>query len=162
MVVWLLLADLVIIPAVIIKLSFSMQVTPVIAATIEHAVPTGPATESFMQSLRIEGLNPIAIKGITRKPFTSKGSLITIGNDNIQVFEYPDNEPAMNDAAILAQKYASSSRSAAWKNGMHVYVKNSIAVFYMGKNDEILKSLDSNAGVSLTHPDHAAIELTMD
>ncbi len=149
-----LIADLIILPASFIKLSSSLKIIPVMAAThaVSGEVLVGPATTLFMQQLKDNNFVPVVFKKIIRRPFTGDGSLITLNGDNVQVFEYSDNDTAMKDASLLADKYAVGSQKLVWKKNMHVYINDKLVIFYFGSQSPITTLLDQNAVAFLTPP----------
>lgn len=140
------LVDLILLPSLFLKVSFYPRlVTPTaIAAPVEQSGPIilGPATLHLMEQLRTEGLDPMAIKEIIHTPLTVTGALVTLGGDNIQVFEYPDHTTAVTEASALTERYASRDRSKAWKKNMHVYVEDTLVIFYMGNRESIVNMFE--------------------
>jgi len=100
-----------------------------------------------MGDLRGVNLKPELIQKIKRAPLSVKGALIGLGRDNIQVFEYPDHDTALKEGAIFAEKHTKhigSTASNLWKNTMHLYVRDNIVIFYMGKDADILTVLNKD------------------
>lgn len=146
-------ADIIILPLLFFRLSATLKIAPAIASTTNTGqVIVGPATTLFMQQLRDNNFVPIVFKKITRRPLSGDGSLITMNGDNIQVFEYKNHDSAMNDASLLADKYAKGSQKLVWKKNMHVYVNDKLVVFYLGKQDRITTTLDQTSVAFLTQP----------
>lgn len=142
--------DLIIVfPISFLKLSSSLRAMPAIAATLmqtnNDSVTLGPKTTQFMQVLKNDNFEPVVFKKITRYPFTGDGRLIVMSGDNFQIFEYADRELAMKDASLFASKYTTYSKKLVWKKDMHVYVNDTLVIFYLGKEPSILYSLDQNA-----------------
>lgn len=101
------------------------------------------ATEKLIDELKSVGFKPSIGQKIKRNQFSVEGILIRLGQDNIQVFEYPDRESALSEGKILSQKYTSTSTLGLWKNTKHVYIKDKMLVFYMGTEKNILDSMDT-------------------
>ncbi len=155
---WVLVIDMIILPALFAKLflfpltkSF-VTTTDATNVSVPQTTTLGPATEHFLQRLRDNDMIPVAVGEIKRKPFTVSGQVVTLNGDNIQIFEYVDHETAMKEASLMVQRYTSSSRTLTQKEAMHLYVDGTLAIFYMGKQDYIVTSLDQNAGLSMIQP----------
>lgn len=117
------------------------------AATLE--VKIGPAAEQLIQELKEIGLDPTLRQKITRAPFSVSGRIITLSGDNIQIFEYPDQDLAQKEAPLLASKYVDGQRPSRWKDSVHLYTQDVLTVFYLGNNEDIIKALERSAGPSL-------------
>ncbi|MEI6494500.1 MAG: hypothetical protein WCO03_00370 [bacterium] len=141
---WVFVVDIILTSAFVVNLYVDPWSKPFVA-NFGHKVTVGPATGYFLQQLKSNHLAPVAVERIIRQPFTVPGSIITLDGDNFIVFEYPDQRSAAADAAILTQKYASSTRSAEWKKKMHVDVYDTLVIFYMGSKVSILETLAQNA-----------------
>lgn len=142
---WLLAMDMIIVPLVFIKLFHSTYTTSFhrsISVAMNNENKIGSATSQFIKRLSNSDMVPRAVKNITHKTLTVKGNLITLGNDNIQIFEYGDASSAQLEAAALSKRYMSSSRSLAWKKDMHIYVDSTLVIFYMGNRENVLDSLN--------------------
>ena len=106
-------------------------------------IKPGVATEKFISEMKSVGFKPTMSQIIKRNQFSVEGILIGLGQDSIQVFEYPDHDAALAEEKMLSQKYTGTSTSSLWKNAKHLYVKDRIIVFYMGAEKNILDSLDT-------------------
>src|ERR1035437_4850634 len=130
---WAFVADMIILPAVFVKIFILYPVTPVVAATrydnkgtALRDIVVGPATGYFMQQLKNRSFTPVVVGKITRLPLTVDGALITLNGDNIQVFEYPDHAAALKNATSFARIYAASSHRSALKESLHVYANDTL------------------------------------
>jgi hypothetical protein len=112
---------------------------------------TRPGTERFIQELNAIGLDPVPLGKITRTPFSVSGINIGLHGDNIQVFEYPNQDIALKEASLFVKQYDGSARFQ-WNNSIHLYVKGALAIFYMGSRTEILDALSESSGLSLAEP----------
>ena len=152
---WIVVVDIILALTLFLKLfvfapTFSLP-TMFASIPVASAAVSGPATGNFVESLNQYNLRPVIIGEISRRPrITVPGQLVALGGDNIQVFEYPDHDSAMNEATALAQAYTESSRSPAWKHNIHVFVKDSLLIFYMGNQSSIVAALEQHAGLSMT------------
>lgn len=104
-----------------------------------------PATEQFMNELESVGQKPVLIQKIKRLPFSAEGVLIGLNNDNVQIFEYPDHETAQKEGVAFAQKYTrETSPKNLWRSVTHIYIRNKMIIFYMGKDANILSALNKD------------------
>ncbi len=134
-----------------IGLIFFFNVTSY-AQAVAPDTKVGPVTERFILELKKSGLDAIPLQRITRTPFSVRGNVITIQGDNIQVFEYPSHDSALKEASVFAEKYVDRTKLSRWKNSVHLYAKDTLAIFYMGNDKNILDILDKSAEVSLIEP----------
>lgn len=155
-IVVLVIIDLILFPTLYIKLfrfshttSFVNTIPIAIAATNSYEAIPGSDVEIFLGQLTHSSSTPMVVANVTRRQFSVPGIVVTYYGNNFQVFEYSDHDTALRDATVIAQRYASSSRSIAWKKNMHVYVNDKLVIFYMGSQDSILNSLDQNAGLAM-------------
>jgi hypothetical protein len=154
---WIIAIDIVLLLALLVKLFVFGHPMPEITAShyggsAAKIVTVGPEIESLVNLIKGTSTSPVVVKDVTRRQFTAPGKLVVLDGDNFQVFEYVSRDTATHEASMLAQRYASSSRSKAWKKNAHIYVNDRFVVFYMGSNKAIVKSLEQNAGLSMTHP----------
>ena len=115
-----------------------------LSATTHPDTELGLATKKFMDDLKSVGLKPVLIQKIKRAPLSVKGALISLSGDNIQVFEYPDNETASKEMTIFAGKYTKSTASNLGENTTHLYIRDKIVIFYMGTEKNILVTLNKD------------------
>lgn len=122
---------------------------------LSSQVPVGQITESFVKELGTKNFSPAAVAKITHNPLTVQGRLISFGIDNIQVFEYADEKIAKTEGYALASKYEEKNSDAMLpENKVHVYVRNSLVIFYLGSNESIMNLISKNSyqatsGISL-------------
>ena len=146
--------DLMIIPVTVAKTFLFIRSTPAsfsanLSASANPSIEVGPATEDFVRQLAIGTSTPKIVQKIRRGAFTVTGVMVTLNNDNIQVFEYKDSNLAMNDVHNFFDRIAVSKRSLAWKNNMHVYLKDKLVVLYLGQNTTMIDLLNQNVGLTL-------------
>ncbi len=137
------------------KESFLSDKTSDASAVASYNKP-GLATEQFLSELKNAGLNPLLSQKITRAPFSVGGVMIILSGDNgesidnIQVFEYFDQETALKEVLFIEQKYAAGIGANSWSKTVHLYARGALAIFYMGTEKNILFSLDKTVGHFLT------------
>jgi len=131
---WALIADGIILTVLFLKLFMNpWQTAYAVAAGRTHEV--GPQTELLMQKIASSTTTLLSIGSIHRAPLAALGSMIVIGDDNLQVFEYKDHPTALSEAAALSLSFSTSRRSDSWKKKMHVSVDGDLVLFYMGDNE---------------------------
>ena len=108
-----------------------------------------PAISQLISEFNKSNLNPVLAQTVIRKHLSGVGHTITLNNDSVQIFQYTDNDTAINEATLMMQKYADSTRSTRWKKDIHMYANSNTVIFYLGKNINILNSLDSNTGYTV-------------
>ncbi len=99
-----------------------------------------PTTELVNEFTRA-GFNPVVLGDVHRPFFSVSGKLVTLGQDNFQVFEYPSIEMASSEIAAFMQDV--DTPTGRWKNNaLHLYRKNSTVVYYMGNKPSVLAVLE--------------------
>lgn len=137
------------------KESFLSDKTSDVAAVMVSN-KTGLETEQFLIELKNAGLNPILSQKIMRAPFSVGGVMIILSGDNgentdnIQVFEYFNQETALKEVLFLEQKYAAGIGTNSRNKTVHLYTRGALVIFYMGTEKNILFSLDKTVGHFLT------------
>lgn len=116
------------------------------AESVTLRVRSIPATEQYINDLRKVGLSPNLGNTVERKPLTVNGSTVTSNGDSIQIFEYTNHKNASDESVLLLNKYSKTSKSSTWEKSIHIYVKDTLIVFYLGENKLILSSLRKTAG----------------
>ena len=129
--------------------SYALAVSALVDTS--HTAP-GQATTEFINGLKDNGFKSITSQKIKRTPFSVKGVLIGLNGDNVEVFEYPDHDTALNEGMMLAQKYTKNTVQNQWKNTIHLYIRDKIIIFYMGTEKDILATLEKNQEFSMVSP----------
>ncbi len=101
---------------------------------------------TFISDLKSEGLHVTPLQKIQKDAFTEEGVLVSVSGDSIGLFEYTHANTARAEAFALAQQ---SKQNLRWGEYIHVYVKDSLVIYYMGNKEIILNALTSNAGEQL-------------
>jgi hypothetical protein len=90
----------------------------------------------------------IEIGGIITQPFfTPQGQIIKLHGEDVQVFEY-GNEGMANDEAMLVSADGSSVGTSmiTWIDAPHFYQAGKIIVLYVGKNTQVIDTLNELLG----------------
>ncbi len=117
-----------------------------------HTTQIGHATDQLIQNLKSTGLNPVVQQDVKSRYFSVEGKLVTLEDDNLQVFEYGDSVTASKEAETLKQRYEDSSRTKRAKEKYHLYTNENVAIFYIGNNTKIIDSLNQAPGVAVVEP----------
>ncbi len=129
--------DICILPVLFIKIYYYPSLISVEAAPQAQAMlpdVTGPATSELIHTIEQTGFIVSPVMEISRPPFAVRGRIITLGNDNIQAFEYADVSAANHDFDTYSKKYVNSYR--------HIYVKDNLIALYIGNEQNIVDSLN--------------------
>ncbi len=136
--VWAFVVDLIIVPALFVKLFFNPWETPfVMAQDNEVGIHAGTATQAFLQEMTYGTSTPNVIGKVKRAPLTVRGTSVSLDGDNLQIFEFPDHGQAVAEAAQFLAKYRARSHFQVWEDALRVYVHDRIVILYMGKKDSI-------------------------
>jgi len=102
---------------------------------------------SFLRSLRAESTS-IRQEGEVEQPFFStKGRLIGLYGDHVQVFEYPSGAKADAQAALVSPDGRTvGTTKPHWLGTPHFYKKERLLVLYLGDNPKVLKALEARLG----------------
>ncbi len=95
-------------------------------------IEVGPATKGLIEKIKQNGLEAMAVKSITRRSFSVQGALITLGGDNISVFEYQDSATPLKEASNFQKR-----------KDAHLYVSGNLIVYYYGQKSNVIASLDN-------------------
>lgn len=113
------------------------------------SVAVGTDTALLMTALGKEGFTPLALEKINNEKFSVPGTMITLGTDNISVFEYGDQEMALGQASLLAKKDNDSLTKNAWSEQAHIYTKGTLIIYYLGTQSLVAQTLTHLEGESL-------------
>ena len=121
------------------------QIFSVYASGINNSkIVVGQATKNIIGKIKITGFNPVVVANVKRNFFSSPGQIMTLGGDNIEVFEYSDNGTALADISLF--KKSSETRIGSWKKNINLYESENLIVFYMGQNNKIINLLNDVLG----------------
>jgi hypothetical protein len=90
----------------------------------------------------------VAPKGKVVQPFFSvKGQSITIGDEDVQVFEYRTSKAAELDASKISSTGSSAGTSMPmWIAPPHFFKNGRLIVLYVGEKPSVLKALEDALG----------------
>jgi hypothetical protein len=86
--------------------------------------------------------------GKVSQPFFSvKGQIITVGDEQVQVFEYASTKTAEREASGVSGTGSSVGMSMPlWIAPPHFYKNGRLIVLYVGDNSAVLKALERTLG----------------
>jgi hypothetical protein len=114
--------------------------------------PTGPDNEELDYNLVLQGLRQSGLAaepaGELSQPFMSiPARLIAIGAENVQVFEYPDQQSAQADAARISADGGRVWNSLIlWVAPPHFYRRERVLALYVGDSAPIKGGLERLLG----------------
>ena len=108
-----------------------------------------PVTDyaSLIDNLRRAGVS-VEPQGEVEQPFFStKGKIIKVGGEDVQVFQYSRGAVADAQAAVISPDGSGVGTSKInWIGPPHFYKKAKLIVLYIGKDGKVLKALDAVLG----------------
>jgi len=103
-----------------------------------------PVTDyaSLIDNLRRAGVS-VEPQGEVEQPFFStKGKIIKVGGEDVQVFQYSRGAVADAQAAVISPDGSGVGTSKInWIGPPHFYKKAKLIVLYTGNSDKVLKAL---------------------
>jgi hypothetical protein len=112
-------------------------------------VPTGAAGEvaALVAFLRANGLTVQADGSVGPNYFSVAGQIWLVNSEQLQIFEYPDQDSALADAQQVSSNGGTIGDTVIdWSATPHFYTKDSIIVLYLGENQQILNLLVTELG----------------
>lgn len=138
------IVDLILVAGIYFAIATPQAKASFITTPPAQSVITGPSINTFIKQLPAGFVvTPLEIK---KEGLSVTGRMVVVNGDNFNVFEYTNSSLAQKEAFEMSQKYDATSNSAEWKENMHLYLKDNLLIFYMGKNDSIISAL--NHGIS--------------
>ena len=102
---------------------------------------------SFLAALQASNATAEIGDSVTQDFFSPEGSIITINGQDVQVFEYENNEAMENEASQVAPDGGSVGTSMMmWMDAPHFYKAGRVIVIYIGSDEQILTLLQSVIG----------------
>ena len=120
-----------------------------------EATPTAPASHggpvedyvSLLDALRAAGATVEPGETVEQAFFGPVGQIIKVNATDVQVFEYPDDDAAEADAALVSEDGGSiGTTMVAWVEAPHFYRAGKVIVLYVGTNADVLALLESVLG----------------
>ncbi len=111
------------------------------------ATPVGNETQSLIHNLHAQGLSAGIVGETTRQDINTPATLLSVEGDTILAFEYGEVSDAAEGARLLTERYVSPKRTGVWQDRAHVYVRDSLVLYYIGTNENIISALETYTGV---------------
>ncbi len=108
----------------------------------KNELPVTLGIQSLIEAIASTGLDPVARQKVIRPIYTVDGRIITLNQDSLEAFEYLDKETALKQFEFIAGEYTQSAWSDVYKKQIHLYVKDNVGIYYMGKDKEIIEALN--------------------
>lgn len=109
----------------------------------------GPVKDyvSLVDHLRAAGATVIPTGSVTQPFFSVPGQVITVNGEQVQIYEYADEEAANADAArISPDGGAVGNTMVDWIAPPHFYKKGQIIVLYVGTSTTVINILETTLG----------------
>ncbi|MBP7804706.1 MAG: hypothetical protein KA052_00600 [Candidatus Pacebacteria bacterium] len=111
------------------------------------ATLVGSETQSLVHNLHAQGLSAGVVGETTRQDINTPATLLSVDGDTILAFEYGEVSGAQEGATLLRERYVAPKRTGVWQDRAHVYVHDSLVLFYIGTNEKIISALETHTGV---------------
>ncbi|HWP57007.1 MAG TPA: hypothetical protein VNL14_03850 [Candidatus Acidoferrales bacterium] len=135
-----------------ITVIFTWALLPVCVSALA-GLPAGGAKAitdyaGLVEHLRGAGFAP-RFEEIVEQPFFSvKGKVLAIGDEHLQVFEYPTPEAASAEAArISPDGMTVGTTKVHWLGPPHFYRSGKLLVLYLGTDKGLRRALESALGL---------------
>ena len=101
----------------------------------------------FIDDLESLGITIEIGESVTQSFFTPQGQIIKLHGEDLQVFEYGSEEKASDEAMLVSADGSSVGTSMmTWIDTPHFYQAGKITVLYVGKNTQVIDTLDELLG----------------
>lgn len=102
---------------------------------------------SLVEALRGAGAKVEPADPVTQDFLAPEGQVIKVNGQDVQVFEYPDEAAAENDAATISSDGSSTGTTMiTWVDTPHFYKSGKLIVLYVGSDLDTLERLESVLG----------------
>ncbi len=109
----------------------------------------GPVTDyvSLIDNLRASGATVSPAGNISQPFFSVEGKTISVNNEQIQIFEYIDQEAAEEEAKQVSSDGSSVGLSMIlWVDTLHFYKEGNLIVLYIGDDSTTNNTLENLLG----------------
>jgi hypothetical protein len=102
---------------------------------------------SLVDHLRAAGATAVPTGSVTQPFFSVPGQVMTVKGEQVQIYEYADEEAANADAARISPDGGTIGNSMVdWVAPPHFYKGGQIIVLYVGTNKAVMHLLDTTLG----------------
>jgi len=119
----------------------------------EPAMPTtshgGPVRDyvSLIDHLRAAGATVVPVGPVTQPFFAVTGQSITVNGEQVQVYEYANEETASVDAAHISSDGGTVGNALVdWTAPPHFYKTGKLLVLYLGTNSSVMNVVSMTLG----------------
>lgn len=107
--------------------------------------------DALLDALKAEGLAAESSDEEVEQPFFSvKARVIAVGDEQVQVLEYPDEATAQTEADAISPDGSSIGTSmVTWIGTPHFYRSGKLLVLYVGDNADLLAALEAILGAQI-------------
>lgn len=127
-----------------------------IAGILPGCTPSTPAGsepgsyEELMKALQENGVDAQQAEPTEQEFFSVPGRVLQIGEETIQVFEYPDPATRSEESALVGEDPSSiGTTMITWVDTPHFWAQDRLIVLYVGSNQEVLAALSQVLGEPL-------------
>lgn len=110
----------------------------------------GPVKDyvSLVDHLRGVGATIVPTGSVTQPFFSVPGQVITVNGEQVQIYEYTDEEAANADAARISPDGGTIGNTMVdWIAPPHFYKKGQIIVLYVGTSTTVINILETTLGI---------------
>lgn len=109
----------------------------------------GPVKDyvSLVDHLRAAGATVVPTSTVTQPFFAVSGQVITVNGEQIQVYEYPNEDDASADASRISPDGGTVGNAMVdWIAPPHFYKQGRLIVLYVGTNVSVMHTLETILG----------------
>jgi hypothetical protein len=138
--------------------------TEIVGQTAVPATPTLAMTETqevgnyteLLSALQATGATVSETGRLEQTFFGVAAQLIQINGNNVQVYEFADDQAQSQASATISQAgYVIGTTQIEWIDQPHFWAQECLLVLYVGQNEEIVSMLTSLLGEPINEPDMA-------
>jgi hypothetical protein len=105
------------------------------------------AVDSLVAALEARGAEVSRGNSVEQPFFSPSGQILQVNGQDIQVFAYPDEEAASNEAASISiDGSGTGTMMVSWMDAPHFYQDETLIVLYVGSDEATLDLLESVLG----------------
>ena len=101
---------------------------------------------SLIDALRASGLSVNPVAKLQQPVLSGSGETVQVNSETIQVYEYPNEKAAQDDAAKVQPNGTVPGVSVNWPGPPHFYRKEGLIVIYPGNDQTVLTALEAALG----------------
>lgn len=102
---------------------------------------------SFVQALRVAGLQAQTLGSVDQPFFSAKGKVISLSGEHVQVFEYPSAAEAEAQAALVSPNGRTvGAAKPHWIGPPHFFKRGKVIALYLGDDAKTLRALEAQLG----------------